>query len=145
MTTPTPITPPPMNAETREAILQRDINHYLAQGYQVVSQTGHTVQLRRPKKFSLFWSIFWLIFGFGIGFVVYILYYLAKRDETIYIDVLPSGQKTFQHTGSMTTSGTLLIIGAAVLMFGCAACIVSGLVFGSIDPGAVLTNIPPTP
>ena len=140
-----PITPPQINAETRQAILQREIAQYAGQGYVIVSQMGYSAQLRKPKKFSLLWSIFWLIFGLGIGFVIYILYYLAKRDELIYVEVMPSGSKNFQHTGSLSTSAILLLIGSAIFLFGCAVCVVSSIVAGSIDPEAILTALPPTP
>ena len=74
-----------LSIEERSEILGREINRYVRQGYRVVSRTDTTAQLVKPKEFSLFWAI--------IGFLfLYLLYYLSKKDETLYLEVLPNGQ-----------------------------------------------------
>lgn len=70
----------------RRAILQGVIAKFVRQGYRVVSQTDTTAQLVRPKRFSLLWAALWFLF-FGIGLLVYLIYYMAKRDSQIYLGV----------------------------------------------------------
>lgn len=75
-----------LSLEARNAVLQREISRYLRRGYRVLSQTSTTAQLIKPKKFSLFWALVWLMF-WGVGILVYILYYMAKRDRQVYVEV----------------------------------------------------------
>ena len=76
---------------TRRAALHNSIATYLAQGYRVVSQTDTTAQLVKPKQFSCLLAaigaaLFWT--GFGLLFLVgYVIYYLASKDQQIYIMV----------------------------------------------------------
>lgn len=76
--------------DQRREILQREINGYLKRGFRVVSQTETSAQLLKPKVFSLLWAFLWFL-GFGIGIIVYIIWYMAKRDETVYIEVDDKG------------------------------------------------------
>ena len=73
-----------LSIEQRREILQREINKYIRQGYRVINQTDTTAQLVRPKRFSCLWATFWL-FMLIVGLLVYIFYYMSKRDEQIYI------------------------------------------------------------
>ena len=73
-----------------EAPLQEHIGWYVRQGYRVVSQTGTSVQLVKPKRFSFVWALAWFLV-FGIGLVVYLLYYAAKKDKAIYLTVQADG------------------------------------------------------
>lgn len=79
------------SSATRRAALQNSIATYLAQGYRVVSQTDTTAQLVKPKQFSCLLAaigaaLFWT--GFGLLFLVgYVIYYLASKDQQIYIMV----------------------------------------------------------
>ena len=82
--------PQPISEETRKNILENRIAKYLPRGYFIVSQTDHNAQLKRPKKFSCLWAALWFLF-FGIGIIVYLIYYAAKRDDLIYIEVDPYG------------------------------------------------------
>jgi hypothetical protein len=72
---------------TQQRALQDRVNKYIRDGYRVVSQSPTTAQLVRPKKFSLFFFLLWLIVGLGFGALVYIGWYMAKRDEQIYLVV----------------------------------------------------------
>lgn len=66
--------------------LKAQIRIAVEYGYQLTNQTSTTAQLIRNKKFScLFASLGFLLAG--IGAVIYVFYYLAKRDEVIYLDV----------------------------------------------------------
>jgi uncharacterized protein YuzE len=82
--------------EKRRAILQNEINSYIKKGFRVISQTDTTAQLLNPKKFSLLWAVLWFLL-FGVGILIYLFYYLAKRDEQIYdeqiyIEITPTGK-----------------------------------------------------
>ena len=69
---------------TDTAMLQTQINEYVRKGYHVQSQTGTTAQLVKPKSFSFGWAFLWfLLLGFGL--LIYILYYVSKKDETVYL------------------------------------------------------------
>lgn len=80
-----------LTIEKRREILQHEINSYVKKGFRVISQTDTTAQLVKPKKFSLLWAIIWLLVLI-IGLLVYIFYYMAKKDEQIYIEVTPTGK-----------------------------------------------------
>ncbi len=72
--------------------LDAEIEKYVSWGFRLISRTETTAQLVKPKTFSYGWAVFWLIFGFGIGIVLYIFYYLGKKDETVYLQVNHSGR-----------------------------------------------------
>jgi len=71
--------------EQRKELLQKEIHHYIRKGYHVISQTDTTAQLLKPKKFSLFWCIIML----GI---LYLPFYWASKDKTVYIEVIETGK-----------------------------------------------------
>jgi hypothetical protein len=66
--------------------LSKEIQKYVRKGYRVVHQTATTAQLVKPKGFSCFWALAWL-FVFGVGLLVYIFYYLSKKDKILYLSV----------------------------------------------------------
>ena len=70
--------------------LQEHIGWYVRQGYRVVSQTETSAQLVRPKQFSIMWFLLGLL-AVGVGAVLYIIYYMMKRDATVYLTVQPDG------------------------------------------------------
>ena len=72
-------------ATDREA-LQAQINEYARKGYIVQSQTETSAQLVKPKVFSFVWALLWFLL-LGIGLLIYILYYLSKNDQTVYLYV----------------------------------------------------------
>lgn len=76
----------------RRAVLAKEVERYVGQGYRVVSQTDYTAQLVKPKVFSLFWALIWLLFTVGIMFVVYLFWYAAKRDHQVYLTVDETGR-----------------------------------------------------
>ena len=70
-----------------EAPLQEHIGWYVReQGFIVVSQTETSAQLVKPKGFSLMWALLWFLL-LGIGLLVYIFYYVSKKDQTVYLYV----------------------------------------------------------
>ena len=68
-------------------ILSQEIARRTAQGWMLVSsQTGAEAQMRKPKQFSLVWAVLWfLLLGFGL--LIYLFYYIAKKEQLIYIRV----------------------------------------------------------
>lgn len=74
-----------------EERLQFVIDNYADAGFIIVYRDARSAQLRRPKKFSFIFAFLWFWF-FGIGLVIYILYYLAKRDEVVYLTLDDTGQ-----------------------------------------------------
>ena len=79
--------------ERRKEILQREISKYVKRGFRVVSQTDTTAQLVKPKVFSCFWAIVWFLLAI-VPFVIYLIWYAAKRDDQIYLEVTPTGRIT---------------------------------------------------
>jgi len=57
---------------------------YMTEGYLVTLRTDTQLQLIRKKQFSLLWAVLWT-FLFGIGLLVYIFYYISKKDEQVNI------------------------------------------------------------
>jgi hypothetical protein len=72
--------------------LKAQIHAAVLQGFTVASQTKTTAQLIRPKKFSCLFATLWL-FVFGIGFLIYLFYYLSKKDDAIYLDITTQPSK----------------------------------------------------
>lgn len=64
--------------------LADQIAWHTSRGYRVISQTPEGVQLVKPKQFSLVWAFLWFLLG-GVGLLVYILYYVSKRDQTVWL------------------------------------------------------------
>lgn len=44
------------------------------------------IVFRREKVFNFGWALFWFAF-FGVGILIYIFYWMSKRDEIINIDL----------------------------------------------------------
>lgn len=80
------------SAAQRSVILNVEIRRYLDQGYRVQSATETTAQMVKPKKFSLLWALVWFLVVPFVGVVPYILYYLAKKDRLVYIEIDERGQ-----------------------------------------------------
>ena len=81
--------------EQRTAILEERIGQLVRHGYRVISRTQTTAQLVKPKEFSLLWALLWLLVTlcvFGLGILIYLFYYLAQKDTTVYLEVDPYGQ-----------------------------------------------------
>ena len=71
---------------TETEALQNQINDYVRKGYVVQSQTETSAQLVKPKVFSFVWALLWFLL-LGIGVLVYIFYYMSKKDQTVYLYV----------------------------------------------------------
>ena len=75
----------------RKAILSSEITKYLKQGFRVVSQTDTSAQLVKPKSFGCLIAFICFLLAF-LPFFLYILYYWAKKDETIYLQINEFGE-----------------------------------------------------
>ncbi len=82
-----------LSRSERTELLQREITKYVRRGFHVVSQTDTTAQLVKPKKFSLLWALLWFLL-FGIGLIIYLIWYWSRRDQTVYLEVSPTGKIT---------------------------------------------------
>lgn len=45
----------------------------------------------KPKEFAFGWATFWFLM-FGVGILVYIFYYMGKKDEMAYLVVGDAGK-----------------------------------------------------
>lgn len=76
---------------TATSPLQAEIDRYVKRGYRVVSQTDHAAQLVRPKHFSFPLFVLFLLL-FAVPALLYVLYYLGKREQTVYLTVDERGR-----------------------------------------------------
>ncbi len=79
------------SAPAAREILQQAIAGYVRSGFQVLSQTDYSAQLVKPKKFGCVVFAVLLILGVLPG-LIYIGYYAAKRDQSVYLQVDSSGR-----------------------------------------------------
>lgn len=82
---------PMLPMEQRTAILDKEVKSYVKQGYRVLSQTPTSAQLVKPKKFNLLIALICLILAV-LPFVLYLLWYLAAKDSTVYLTVDEQGK-----------------------------------------------------
>jgi len=59
---------------------------YTNNGFEVVNRDRLEIKLSKKKKFSYLSAFFWFLL-LGVGLVIYILYYLLKRDDNVAITV----------------------------------------------------------
>lgn len=74
----------------RTTVLDREIDKYVRAGFRVVSRTPTTAQLVKPKEFSMFIALLGFLFLF-VGLVLYMLIYMAEKDQTVYLSVDEQG------------------------------------------------------
>lgn len=82
-----------LSLEARTQRLSAEIAKYTRKGYRVQSQTAISAQLVKPKKFSFVFAFLWFLL-LGVGLLIYLLYYLAKRDKLVWIEVDETGRVT---------------------------------------------------
>lgn len=66
--------------------LKAQIKELVQSGYVVTIQDKTSAQLVRKKHFSCLIATLSFLF-FGIGFFIYLFYFLAKKDEIVYLDI----------------------------------------------------------
>ncbi len=75
-----------MEIAERKSILEKCIAYYVRNGYRVGSQNDTSVQMVKPKTFSLGLAII-LFLIYIVPFIIYLLYYLSQKEKTAYIMV----------------------------------------------------------
>jgi hypothetical protein len=77
----------------RENTLEKTIAVRQANGWILISKTDRTAQFSKPKKFNWGWFLFWLFTSFFIGFpvLIYLIYYMVKKDEIVSFEVDDNG------------------------------------------------------
>ena len=80
----------------RSAILEDAIQRYQKGGFHLVSRTDTSAQLYRPKQFSCCLAII-LVF-LVIGIILYLIYYLTKKDDSVFLEVDEYGALRTTHT-----------------------------------------------
>ena len=75
-----------MTTDGSSYVLSQEIARRTGEGWILVSQTGNGAQMRKPKQFSFVWAFIWfLLLVFGL--LIYLVYYIAKNDELVYLSV----------------------------------------------------------
>ncbi len=117
--------------------LKAQIKELTVRGYVVTVQDSTTAQLVRRKQFSCLVATLSFLF-FGVGFFIYLFYFLAQRDDTVYLDL--DTQEPDPHWQEKQTAGNKrfwIVIGSffgfffVVLLIGC--------VLAAVDTGTPST------
>lgn len=80
-----------LTAGERTEILEREVAKYVKRRFRVVSRTPTTAQLVKPKHFN-FWLFVLLALIVLLPGLLYILWYMAQRDEQVYLEVDAGGK-----------------------------------------------------
>ncbi len=108
-----------MDAPERTAILDSEVAKWSGRGYVVESESATSVQMRRPKELSGCTALLLLVL-FVPGLFIYLLWYLLKRDETIFININEIGHVTVQRPADdhslILAIAIVLVLVAAVLL-----------------------------
>lgn len=83
-----------LSDEQQAAVLADELQRLSWQGYQVVSQTSNSAELVKPKKFRIGLALVLFLLTAGIGLIVYIIYFLLKKDKQAQVHVDALGQIT---------------------------------------------------
>jgi hypothetical protein len=84
-----------MTIEERKAVLDQVIARYSKQGYRVTTRTDISAQMVRPKQFSCLVAVICAALAL-FPLLIYLFYYMSKKDKTIYISVDESGKVTIK-------------------------------------------------
>lgn len=100
--------------------LKAQIRYAVQFGYHPASQDATTAHLVRKKKFSCLIATLSLL-CYGVGFLIYLFYYLAKRDDEIYLDLTtqPTGDdlKKYIDEDNKKRNRTRIIVGLVLFFF----------------------------
>lgn len=80
--------------------LDQEIAHYSRRGFTVLSRTETSASLHKPKRFHFALFVLGLL-AFGVPGLLYLAWYLAQRDESLYLSVDASG-RVQRHGGKWT-------------------------------------------
>lgn len=87
-----------LSDEDRSAILEAEVQRFVAQGYRVAARSPTTAQLVRPKTFNVVAAVLWLLVLL-VGLLIYLLVYAAQSDDAVYLTVGPDGEIARQFSG----------------------------------------------
>lgn len=110
-------------------LIQQYIAKRTSQGWQVINQTDSSVQLRKPKRWSItllvLGGVFLILFGLGLIFwILAVIDYAIKKEQTIFVTVNELRKGTEKKPAS-SMKGPLGLAG--VLIGGFILCIVFSL------------------
>ena len=71
--------------------MEEEIVGYLKRGYRIACRGDQWAQLWRPRVFSYAWFFLMFVLLFGFGGLLYFGYYLAKREQAVYVRTEPDG------------------------------------------------------
>ena len=77
----------------RKYILDAEVRRWVKGGFHVVSETDTTARLVKPKTFSVFWALVSFLVLI-VGLVIYLIYYMSKKEETVSLEVDAYGRVT---------------------------------------------------
>lgn len=75
----------------RSAIMDDQIERFAWDGWRVLTRTGATAHLTRPKRLSAGPAIFWALFLL-VGLLIYLLVYLGRNDPVVRLTVSDEGK-----------------------------------------------------
>lgn len=128
---------PPVEAPQRadRQLIENEIARYTARGWQVISQTDTSVQLRKPRQWSqvglilsalLFCGTFFFAYSLALAVVLFaltILDYLLKKDQIVFLtaDAIRAGpvqvkKPTTERDDDPGFMGIVVIIGVITLI-----------------------------
>ena len=87
------------------ADLRGEIARYVSRGYEVTTQTDDSAALVKRKRFSFLAFIVLFVLGVIPG-IIYVAWYAAKKDDTIYLHLDDSG--SVQRRGGKWTLGRFI-------------------------------------
>jgi hypothetical protein len=113
----------------------RTLSHYIEElqqeGYRLTASYCDTVQMVKPKRFSVLWAALWLLF-FGVGIMFYAIYFVAKRDDTAYLEERDGYVRGYVEYTRVRTGRLLIGVGLSIVGF------VMMLVGGSANSGPTI-------
>lgn len=74
----------------RQAVIEVIVEYLVRRGFRVYAQTEHSAQLVRPKEFSFLLALLLLLL-YVFPLAIYLLYFFAQKDETLYLVVDEQG------------------------------------------------------
>jgi hypothetical protein len=105
-------------SDTERSIrLDDEVERYVLLGYRVAARTPFTAQMVRPKTFSFGWALVWFLILF-VGLFLYLLWFLAKQDSSVYLTVDADGAVHTHLAGEPPHA----VIGGSVRPRGSAVC-----------------------
>jgi hypothetical protein len=81
-----PSAAPRLSDQERSQRLDAEVDRYVRAGFRVVSRTPTAAQLVKPKTFNMGCALLGFLFLLA-GLVLYLLYYVSKRDASVYLTV----------------------------------------------------------